>query len=206
MISTKDLLSATSRILTRSISIRTDQLQLAKQQLRLPLRCANLSLRNFASAPPSSYDPPHPPILFDLVLRSDWKSALKRVSSHPIEAKYRHPRGYTLLHCAVEYGAPVELIDKMTKAHPEALEMNDWQGRSIVDVATDSDTKVFLEKLAQIGLQQTQLVEEGETDGVGSNLSLTQMNAISKQLLEIETSCRTLRNQLDALTNELKGK
>lgn len=103
----------------------------------------------------------------------------------------------------------MELIDMMAKAHPEALGMNDWQGRSIVDVATDSDTKVFLEKLAQIDLQQTQqhdVVDEGKTDEFDSKLSLTQMNAISKRLLEIETSCRTLRIQLDALTDELKGK
>ena len=104
----------------------------------------------------------------------------------------------------------MELIDKMAKAHPEALEMNDWQGRSIVDVATDSETKVFLEKLAQNDLQQTQqhdvVVEEGKTDEVGSKLSLTQMNAISKQLLEIENSSRRLRIQLDVLADELKGK
>ncbi len=232
--SKKGLLSATSKTLT--CSIRANQLEgvgwvglkaitttdvsciswrliqwqhgAAISQLT---RCGNVSLRNFASssAPPLSYDPAHPPILFDLVLRSDWKTALKRVSSHPIEAKYRHPRGYTLLHCAVEYGAPVELIDKMAKAHPEALEMNDWQGRSIVDVATDSDTKVFLQKLAQVDLQQKlqdDVVGEVKTDEVGSKLSLTQMNAISKQLLEIETSCHRLRIQLDALTDELKGK
>ncbi|KAL7496192.1 hypothetical protein ACHAWT_009945 [Skeletonema menzelii] len=205
-ISKKALSPATSRLL--ACPIRTGQLQLAKlghhnHQPQLPLRCGNLSLRNFAasSIPPSSYEPAHPPILFDLVLRSDWKSALKRVSSHPIEARYRHPRGYTLLHCAVEYGAPVELIDMMAKAHPEALEMKDWQGRSIVDIAIENDTKVFLEKLAQNDLQQTQQqkdVVKGETsEEVGSNLSLTQMEAISKQLLEIETSCHRLRIQLD---------
>eukprot|EP00986_Skeletonema_menzelii_P006054 scaffold2287_cov135-Skeletonema_menzelii.AAC.5 len=209
-ISKKALSPATSRLLT--CPIRTGQLQLAKlghhnHQPQLPLRCGNLSLRNFAasSIPPSSYEPAHPPILFDLVLRSDWKSALKRVSSHPIEARYRHPRGYTLLHCAVEYGAPVELIDMMAKAHPEALEMKDWQGRSIVDIAIENDTKVFLEKLAQNDLQQTQQqndVVKGETsEEVGSNLSLTQMEAISKQLLEIETSCQRLRIQLDEPTS-----
>ena len=209
-VSKKVLSPATARLWTCPIG--TGQLQLALGQhrhhqpkLQLPLRRGNLSLRNFAAAstPPSSYEPAHPPILFDLVLRSDWKSALKRVSSHPIEARYRHPRGYTLLHCAVEYGAPVELLDKMAKAHPEALEMKDWQGRSIVDVAVENDTKVFLEKLSQKDLQQTQ----GTTnDEVGSNLSLTQMKAISKQLLEIENSCHRLRIQLDALVDEVKGK
>jgi hypothetical protein len=208
----KKLLSpATSRIL--ACSTRTGQLQLTKldqccHHLQ-PLTCGNVSLRNFAaeSAPPSSYNPAHPPILFDLVLRSDWKSALKRVSSHPIEARYRHPRGYTLLHCAVEYGAPVQLIDKMAKAHPEALFMKDWQGRSIADVAIDSDTQVFLEKLSQSqdDLQQTQQ-EEGKTEEVDSNLSSSQMKAISKQLLEIETSCHKLRTQLDALVDKVEGK
>ena len=98
----------------------------------------------------------------------------------------------------------------MAKAHPEALEMKDWQGRSIVDIAIENDTKVFLEKLAQNDLQQTQQqndVVKGETsEEVGSNLSLTQMEAISKQLLEIETSCQRLRIQLDELVDELKGK
>ena len=113
------------------------------------------------------------------------------------------------MHCAIEYGAPVELIDKMAKAHPEALEMKDWQGRSIVDVAVENDTKMFLEKLSLNDWQQTQQqndddVEKGTT--TGSNLSLTQIEAISKQLIDIETSCHRLRIQLDALVDELKGK
>ena len=170
------------------------------------------SLRSFSSSPgpPSTYDPPHPPILFDLVLRADWKSALNRVSSHPIEAKYRHPRGYTLLHCAVEYQAPIELIDKMTKAHPEALEMKDWQGRSIVDVAIDDDTKTFLEELIARNDSQPkpQLNESGNVTTMesGSNITLAQVAAISKQLHEIETSCHQLRIQLDALTKQTKEK
>ena len=206
-ISKKVLSAATARLL--ACPIRTGQVQLAKlvqHSYHQPM----LPQRKFASAtPPSSYEPAHPPILFDLVLRSDWKSALKRVSSHPIEARYPHPRGYTLLHCAIEYGAPVELIDKMAKAHPEALEMKDWQGRSIVDVAVENDTKMFLEKLSLNDWQQTQQqndddVEKGTT--TGSNLSLTQIEAISKQLIDIETSCHRLRIQLDALVDELKGK
>eukprot|EP00985_Skeletonema_marinoi_P004487 scaffold1955_cov122-Skeletonema_marinoi.AAC.15 len=215
-LSKKVLSPVTSRIL--SCSTRTGQLQLSKlgqrchyrpQPKLLPLTCGNVSLRNFAaeSAPPSSYNPAYPPILFDLVLRSDWKSALKRVSSHPIEARYRHPRGYTLLHCAVEYGAPVEMIDKMAKAHPEALYMKDWQGRSIADVAIDNDTKVFLEKLSQSqdDLHQTQQ-EEGKTEEFDPNLSSPQIKAISKQLLDIETSCHKLRIQLDALVDKVEGK
>jgi hypothetical protein len=215
---TKKVLSlATPRTLI--CPIRSDHLQLTKigphchHQPKLLTCCVS---RNFAAAsapPPPSYDPPHPPILFDLILRADWKSALKRISSHPIEARYRHPRGYTLLHCAVEYQAPVELIDKMAKAHPEALEMTDWQGRSIVDVAIDSETKAFLEKLLSQNddLQQTQqhhdVVEEGTTEEMGTNLSsLSQMKAISKQLLEIETSCKSLRIQLDGLIEQVSEK
>lgn len=213
---TKKTLSSltTPRTLSCSLKAAGHHLQLTKlgqrchQQPKL-LTCGNV-LRNFAAAssPPPSYDPPHPPILFDLILRADWKSALKRISSHPIEARYRHPRGYTLLHCAVEYQAPVELIDKMVKAHPEALEMKDWQGRSIVDVAIGNETKAFLEKLSKNDLQQTQndVVEEGETEEMGSNLSLSQMKAISKQLLEIETSCKSLRIRLNGLIEQVREK
>ena len=209
--SKKVLSAAAARLL--ACPIRTGQVQQAKlvqHSYHQPMPM--LPLRNFASAtPPSSYEPAHPPILFDLVLRSDWKSALKRVSSHPIEARYRHPRGYTLLHCAVEYGAPVELIDKMAKAHPEALGMKDWQGRSIVDVAVENDTKIFLEKLSLNDLQpetkqQNDDVEKETTTEKRSNLSLVQIEAISKQLIVIETSCHRLRTQLDALVDELKGK
>ena len=168
--------------------------------------------RNFAAAsapPPPSYDPAHPPILFDLVLSADWKSALKRIASHPFEARYRHPRGYTLLHCAVEYGSPVELIDKMVKAHPEALQMKDWQGRSIVDVAINNETKSFLENISQSDLQQTHdAAKESEMEeiGSGSNISLSQMKAISRQLLEMETSCQSLRVQLDGLIEQVSKK
>lgn len=164
---------------------------------------------------PSSYDPPHPPILFDLVLRADWKSATKRITSHPIEARYRHPRGYTLLHCSVEYQAPIELIEMMAKAYPEALMMKDWQGRSIVDVAVNNETKAFLEQLSKSNTlhhDHVQNEEEGD-DGKGIsaeetgpiNLSLSQIKSISKQLLEIETCCHKLRAQLDSLTDELEG-
>lgn len=176
-------------------------------------------IRKLAAAnPPSSYDPPHPPILFDLVLRADWKSAIKRITSHPIEARYRHPRGYTLLHCSVEYQAPIELIEMMAKAYPEALIMKDWQGRSIVDVAVNNETKAFLEQLSKSTPHNMQKDDEDKDDddaGKGisaeetvgpNNLSLSQMKSISKQLLEIETCCHKLRTQLDSLTYELEGK
>ena len=180
-------------------------------------------IRKLAAANPlSSYDPPHPPILFDLVLRADWKSAIKRITSHPIEARYRHPRGYTLLHCSVEYQAPIELIEMMAKAYPEALMMKDWQGRSIVDVAVNNETKIFLEQLSKSNLHNMQNDDEDKDDddeddtGKGiseetggpnpNNLSLSQMKSISKKLLEIETCCHKLRTQLDSLTDELEGK
>jgi hypothetical protein len=171
-----------------------------------------------ANPPPSSYDPPHPPILFDLVLRADWKSAIKRITSHPIEARYRHPRGYTLLHCSVEYQAPIELIEMMAKAYPEALMMKDWQGRSIVDVAVNNETKAFLEQLSKSTLHHMQNDDDevdeddagkgisAEETGGPNNLSLSQMKSISKKLLEIETCCHKLREQLDSLTDELEGK
>lgn len=178
-------------------------------------------IRKLAAAnPPSSYDPPHPPILFDLVLRADWKSATKRITSHPIEARYRHPRGYTLLHCSVEYQAPIELIEMMAKAYPDALMMKDWQGRSIVDVAVNNETRAFLEQLSKSNLYNMQNDDEDKDDdedgkGISAeetggpnnlSLSLSQMKSISKQLLEIETCCHKLRTQLDSLTDELEGK
>ena len=183
------------------------------------LLCQQQQIRKLAAAnPPSTYDPPHPPILFDLVLRADWKSAIKRISSHPIEARYRHPRGYTLLHCSVEYQAPIELIEMMAKAYPEALMMKDWQGRSIVDVAVNNETKTFLEQLSKRNPHNMQNDDEDEEDddagkgisadetGGPNNLSLSQMKSISKKLLEIETCCHKLRAQLDSLTDELEGK
>ncbi len=181
------------------------------------LLCQQQQIRKLAAAnPPSSYDPPHPPILFDLVLRADWKSAIKRITSHPIEARYRHPRGYTLLHCSVEYQAPTELIEMMAKAYPEALMMKDWQGRSIVDVAVNNETKAFLEKISKSTLHNMQDDDDDDEDDTGkgiseetggpNNLSLSQMKSISKQLLEIETCCHKLRAQLDSLTDELEGK
>ena len=93
--------------------------QLAKSQYAFTT-CSSCTIRQSTarlfsggSGGEGFHTPQSPPPLFDLILRSDWNAALKRVEQYPREAHYRHPRGFTMLHCAVEFKGltPLEHTD-----------------------------------------------------------------------------------------------
>jgi hypothetical protein len=93
-----------------------------------------------------SYTPMSPPRLFDLCVRQAFDAALERIRTHPHEARFKHPRNWTALHCCVEHVAPLELVKAIYQAHPESLTAKDWQGITPQEAAVDLETKEFLKQ------------------------------------------------------------
>ena len=162
------------------------------------------------------YDPSPPPILFDMVLSNDWTSALKRVKSHPHEASYRHPRGWTPLHCAVEVGAPLEFVQAVVEAFPKGLKLKDWKGRSAEEVALYNETRDYLKQVNKpsenvsnidyLPSEKSVIMETATSDGVKLHAIAPQIEKISTELLSMEKTCRSLRKELDGLIEVVKQK
>lgn len=165
-------------------------------------KLSNPYLRLFSSGFDTS-----PPILFDLILRSDWSAATRRVLIHPDEARYRHPRGYTILHCAVESGAPLEFVKAMVNAFPEGVGIRDWKGRSARDVALYNETKDFLNRAENNDAcgSSTVLVDSSSGKPDENSEVLLRIEKISGEVSSIESSCKRLRKELDLLIAELKN-
>ena len=158
----------------------------------------------------TNYQSQHPPILFDLILQSDWAAAKKRVTNHPHEARYKHPRGYTMLHCTVESGAPIEFVEAMVNAFPQGVEMKDWKGRTVLDMCLYQETKEFLNKYSN-----TDSTSEGADEDAAANSSSSQMyddklyiiqqiHKISDEATSLEASCQRLRKEIDVLIAKMK--
>jgi hypothetical protein len=184
--------------------------QLAKSQYAFTT-CSSCTIRQSTarlfsggSGGEGFHTPQSPPPLFDLILRSDWNAALKRVEQYPREAHYRHPRGFTMLHCAVESGAPLEVITAIVHAFPGSLMQKDWKGRRAEDVALYNETKDFLR-----GIDSSKVNPVTCTDASANTLAcdevVHQIEKLSKELLAIETRCSVLRTEMDVLIAKLKG-
>lgn len=168
------------------------------------------------------YQPPTPPILFDMVLRNDWSNVLQRVKSHPHEASYRHPRGWTALHCSVEAGAPLDVVEAIVEAFPKSLNMKDWKGRRADEVALYPETKDYLKKNNSGDKAMTERVTNNSSscqydDETLESASRTQMSNISpeleeqivkvsEELVRLEETCQSLRKELTSLTEMLTRK
>mmetsp|Transcript_26214 Transcript_26214/g.55242 ORF Transcript_26214/g.55242 Transcript_26214/m.55242 type:complete len:231 (-) Transcript_26214:2173-2865(-) len=168
------------------------------------------------------YQPPTPPILFDMVLRNDWSGVLQRVKSHPHEASYRHPRGWTALHCSVEAGAPLDVVEAIVEAFPKSLNMKDWKGRSAEEVALYRETRDYLKKINSGDLKIAEQVTYNTSScryddetlesasrtqrSNGSHELETQIEKISEELVRLEDACQSLRKELNSLTEMLTSK
>ncbi|KAL7464505.1 hypothetical protein ACHAXS_004842 [Conticribra weissflogii] len=159
-----------------------------------------------------------------MVLRNDWSSVLERVKSHPHEVSYRHPRGWTALHCSVEAGAPIDVVESIVEAFPKCLDMKDWKGRSAEEVALYQETKDFLkEKIAMYLVAAEQEVTKNSSSGQYDDKTLeyvvsgaqnrngspefhVQIEKISNELARLEDTCRSLRKELRYLENILTRK
>jgi hypothetical protein len=144
--------------------------------------------------------------LFDLILKSDWAAATKRVSSHPNEARYKHPRGYTMLHCAVESGAPLDFIKAMVHAYPEGVDMKDWKGRSVQDAALYEETTEFFKQYNSTNANDTEPIKGPRLMNDDNVLKIVkQVQKISNEVSSLEKSIQQLRNEMDVLVATLKG-
>jgi hypothetical protein len=163
-----------------------------------------------------SYTPMSPPPLFDLCVRQSFDAALERVRTHPHEARFKHPRNWTALHCCVEHVAPLHLVKAIYKAHPESLTAKDWQGTTPEEAAVDLETKEFLKQQAVLLREQRHSVEEtSETDPMPSigetndpmllGKALAHATILSDQISLLHKTTSGLQREVEGLEATLKA-
>ena len=146
-----------------------------------------------------------PPQLFDFIIQLRFDEVLKRVKSHPHEVSYPHPRRWTALHACVEYGAPIEVVEALVHAYPDALNMKDWRGQTPLDVALKDELKQYL---ASIDIET---VESSDADGIiqMDNLIVEAAPENSHNVLQhidkISQQVANLRRQCDSLEDEIRN-
>lgn len=157
----------------------------------------------------SSYAPLSSPPLFDMCVQKSFDRALERARTHPHEAKFKHPRNWTALHCCVEQVAPLDLVKAVYEANPDALTTKDWQGLTPVEAAVDLETKEYLTSALK------NLQEKKETDPVGSGNTnvkdpmligkiISHVNSISNEAKELRKTTEKLEKELKELQNTLR--
>ncbi|CAB9499854.1 expressed unknown protein [Seminavis robusta] len=177
----------------------------------------------------SSYYPQPPPPLFDLCVRRAYGEALERVRAHPHEARFKHPRNWTALHCCVEHVAPLKLVKAIYEANPQSLTTTDWQGLTPQDAAVDLETKEFLRQQTELhqtakndtgnsttieeatgaiseqGTSSTGTIYDKANDPMLLGKVLVHANSLSDKISELNETTRALQNEVDALKATLKG-
>jgi len=178
--------------------------------------------RLFSSAP----IPRSPPPMFDSAVRRSFPQVLERAQSHPHEASYLHPRGWTTLHCCVEYDAPMDVIQAVYEAFPEALLKVDYRGQTPLDLALSEDCQDYLSRMQK---RQQEVVDETEekqcqtrTNSInttqatinhninqqyaddGKKFIMEHVENISKQITNLQTSCKLLEEELNELKKKLE--
>ena len=153
------------------------------------------------------YTPAIPPPLFDLCVRQDFTQALERVRSHPHEARFKHPRGWTALHCCVEHVAPLDLVQALCEAHPPALSTKDWNGKTPVESAVDPATKEFLQKVMDGGKWEPTVPLDASSVEPHVDLQkvLKHVNEMGAQVESLRTTSESLQKELDALKATLRS-
>ena len=175
-----------------------------------------------------SYIPMAPPPLFDLCVRRSFDEALERAQTHPHEAKFKHPRNWTALHCCVEHVAPLSVVKAIYKAHPESLTTKDWQGITPEEAAVDPETKEFLRQALQdvrkshttnnsniIGDEKKGNTATSATASVAANNNsndpmllgkvLVHANNLSEQVSELNSKTEKLQKEIDELKATLRA-
>lgn len=156
-----------------------------------------------------------PPQLFDFIIQLRFDEVLKRVKSHPHEVSYPHPRRWTALHACVEYGAPIEVVEALVEAHPDALNMKDWRGQTPTDVALTDELKEYLTSVdveSLLGKETEGTDTEGvnqidnpTADGTPANPQrvLQHIHKISQQVTNMRRQCDVLDEQIRILRKAL---
>ena len=130
---------------------------------------------------------------------------LKRVKSHPHEVSYPHPRRWTALHACVEYGAPIEVVEALVHAYPDALNMKDWRGQTPLDVAL---TDVLKEYLASIDIETAEGSDADgiiQTDNLAVEVAPEKSHNVLQHIDKISQQVANLRRQCDSLEDEIRN-
>ena len=145
-----------------------------------------------------------PPQLFDFIIQLRFDEVLKRVKSHPHEVSYPHPRRWTALHACVEYGAPIEVVEALVHAYPDALNMKDWRGQTPLDVAL---TDVLKEYLASIDIETAEGSDADgiiQTDNLAVEVAPENSHNVLQHIDKISQQVANLRRQCDSLEDEIR--
>ena len=145
-----------------------------------------------------------PPQLFDFIIQLRFDEVLKRVKSHPHEVSYPHPRRWTALHACVEYGAPIEVVEALVHAYPDALNMKDWRGQTPLDVAL---TDVLKEYLASIDIETAEGSDADgiiQTDNLAVEVAPENSHNVLRHIDKISQQVANLRRQCDSLEDEIR--
>lgn len=132
----------------------------------------------------------------------------ERVQSHPQEARYRHPRGYTTLHCCAEYGAPLDVVQAVYNACPKAIHVKDYEGRTPIEAAVLDEIKEFLQTIsADNKIDKTN--NDGDATVVlaqhsDANQILSHISTLSNHVKSLTSTCDNMRTEIDALKSALK--
>eukprot|EP00957_Ditylum_brightwellii_P198993 15168242-Ditylum_brightwellii.AAC.1 len=146
-----------------------------------------ITKRQFSS--PHSVSPP--PLLFEYILQLRFNKVLERAQTHPYEARYTHPRGWTALHASVEYGAPLNVVKALVTIYPTALTKKDWKGNTPTDLALEQDVK---DLLTQRALDLVKEQQREQSDAMEKDVPIEQ--TMSEHSQEAENECTT-SNVLD---------
>lgn len=162
-----------------------------------------------------------PPPLFDLCVRRSFNEALERAQTHPHEARFKHPRNWTALHCCVEHVAPLPVVKAIYEANPESLTTKDWQGITPEEAAVDIETKEFLkqalqDRLAKASSEDSALKKHTEATIINASISvsndpmllgkmLAHANNLSEQVSELHTKTGKLQKEMEELKATLRA-
>ena len=166
-----------------------------------------------------SYIPLAPPPLFDLCVRRSFDEALQRVQTHPHEARFKHPRNWTALHCCVEHVAPLPVVQAIYQAHPESLTAKDWQGITPEEAAVDPETKAFLKQALKEQLEGKESTSTSTVHASSSSTTATPQNNdpmfmgkilahannLSEQVSELDTKTKALQKEIEELKATLRA-
>jgi len=153
-----------------------------------------------------------PPQLFDFIIQLRFGEVLKRAKSHPHEVRYPHPRRWTALHACVEYGAPIEVVEALIQAYPDALSVKDWRGKTPMDIALTDELKQYLasvdiDSLVGGGTEGTVTVggvpTSADVASEDSQDALQHIDKISQQVVNLRRQCDSLESEIRMLRRAL---
>eukprot|EP00592_Proboscia_alata_P021983 CAMPEP_0194408242 /NCGR_PEP_ID=MMETSP0176-20130528/6180_1 /TAXON_ID=216777 /ORGANISM="Proboscia alata, Strain PI-D3" /LENGTH=666 /DNA_ID=CAMNT_0039208269 /DNA_START=151 /DNA_END=2151 /DNA_ORIENTATION=+ len=147
------------------------------------------------------------PKLYDYAFNRSYKEVIRRCRSHPHEAEYQSEDGSTTLHWLAFYGAPLESIDAVVKAHSGTLQFKDNDGHTPLDVAVNH-TSASDDIINYLKTAKQNLIRDSLDNLCSLQIEvkrLTQNNVVlSTQVSSLTDLCTRLRDDNDAAKNDLE--